>query len=151
MPVPEVQFDELYRELILDHYRNPRHRGTLDDATHHAEGLNPTCGDEVYIDLVLDDETVQQMAFEGQGCSISQASTSMLSDMITGKRVSEARDITKKFEDMLVAGQEPDPEIGDLEAFQGVAKFHARIKCATLAAKVLEDALESPVSAQRGG
>lgn len=151
MPGQEALFDDLYRELILEHHRSPRHRGSLEHPTHRAEGLNPTCGDEVRIEAELENGAIKDVAFEGQGCSISQASSSMLSDIVTGKAVTEALEIARKFDAMLVKGDTPAPEIGDLEAFQGVAKFHARIKCATLASKVLAECLESPVGATSGG
>lgn len=146
MPVPDVQFDDLYRELILEHYRSPRNRGTLTGATHAAEGLNPTCGDEIRIEALLADGRIADVRFSGQGCSISQASASMLTELVAGKPIDDAGAIMRKFEAMLVEGAEADPVIGDMEAFHGVAKFHARIKCATLAAKVLDECLTTPVA-----
>jgi nitrogen fixation protein NifU and related proteins len=151
MPGQEALFDDLYREIILDYSRNPRNKGTLAGATNHAEGLNPVCGDEVRIDVALDNGRIGQYAFDGQGCSISQASASILGEVVSGKAIDEALAIAKKFESMLTSGAEVDPALGDLEAFQGVAKFHARIKCATLASKVLADALASPTTATPGG
>lgn len=141
MAIPEPQFDELYRDLILDHYRRPRNRGRLAEATVHAEGANPVCGDEVSLDLRLEDGRIAEAAFEGQGCSISQASASMLTEQVAGRTVAEARALARAFEQMLVAGVPPARELGDLEAFQGVARFPIRVKCAMLGWKVLEDAL----------
>ncbi len=141
MGIPEPQFDDLYRDLILDHYRRPRNRGRLAGATVHAEGANPVCGDEVLLELRLEDGRIAQAAFDGQGCSISQASASMLTEHVAGRTVDEARALAHAFEEMLVGGAPPGPELGDLEAFQGVARFPIRVKCAMLGWKVLEDAL----------
>ncbi len=142
MAIPEPQFDELYRELILQHYRRPRNRGRLPTASLRAEGANPVCGDEVAIELEMNDGRIARAAFDGQGCSISQASASMLTEAVAGKSVAEARRLANAFERMLVHGEPPTPELGDLEAFQGVAKFPVRVKCALLSWKVLERALE---------
>ena len=147
-----TQLDELYREVILDHYRNPRRRGTLTGAHLHAEGNNPTCGDEFSLDIVVDDGVVTDAAMQGQGCSISQASGSMMMDAIVGRSVDEIHDLTRKFKVMMTIedGDDPlDPErpgsvLGDLEALQGVRKFPVRIKCADLAWTTLEDALSQP-------
>lgn len=141
MAIPEPQFDELYRELILQHYRRPKNRGHLPAATLRAEGANPVCGDEISIELEMNDGRISRAAFDGQGCSISQASASMLTESITGRTVAEAQAIAAAFERMLVKGAPPDPELGDLEAFQGVAKFPVRVKCALLGWKVLDRAL----------
>ena len=144
-----TQLDELYREVILDHYRNPRRRGTLTGDHLHAEGNNPTCGDEFSLDIVIDDGIVTDAAMQGQGCSISQASGSMMMDTIVGRSVDEIQDLTRKFKVMMTIedGEDPlDPDrpgsvLGDLEALQGVRKFPVRIKCADLAWATLEDAL----------
>ncbi len=141
--------DELYRSVILDHYRNPRRRGHLTGAHVHAEGQNPSCGDEFFLDLAIADGVVADVAIEGQGCSISQASGSMMADTIVGKTVPEVEDLLSKFKVMMTIeeGENPiDPDrpgsvLGDLEALQGVRKFPVRIKCADLAWTTLEDAL----------
>ena len=145
------QLDDLYREVILDHYRNPRRRGTIDGDHIHAEGNNPSCGDEFYLDIVIDDGVITDAAMQGQGCSISQASGSMMMDAIVGKPVDEVRDIARKFKIMMTIEEGDDPidhdrpgsVLGDLEALQGVRKFPVRIKCADLAWATLEDALTS--------
>ena len=138
--IPEPQFDELYRELILDHYRNPRRHEPLDEADVVAEGYNPLCGDEVELRLRFEDGAVSDLSCSGRGCSISQASASMLTDAVIGKTAAEARRLIEMFQRMLI---EPDAEVpaelGDLEAFQGVARFPVRVKCATLAWHTLED------------
>ncbi len=146
-----AQLDELYREVILDHYRNPRRRGTIDGDHIHAEGNNPSCGDEFYLDVVIDDGVVTDAAMQGQGCSISQASGSMMMDAIVGTPVDEVREISRKFKIMMTIEEGEDPidhdrpgsVLGDLEALQGVRKFPVRIKCADLAWTTLEDALNT--------
>ena len=149
-----TQLDELYREVILDHYRNPRRRGTLAGDHLHAEGNNPSCGDEFSLDIVIEDGVVTDAAMQGQGCSISQASGSMMMDAIVGKSVTEIEDLTRKFKIMMTIEDGDDPVnpdrpgsvLGDLEALQGVRKFPVRIKCADLAWTTLEDALEQAAS-----
>jgi len=141
-PVPEPEFDELYRELILDHYRNPRHREPLAAPDVVAEGYNPLCGDEVELRLVFDDGRVRDLSLSGRGCSISQASGSMLTDAVIGKPVDEVRKLIDMFSAMVTDPTLTAPEaLGDLEALQGVAKFPVRVKCATLAWHTLEDGL----------
>ena len=142
--------DELYREVILDHYRNPRKQGTLQGDHVHAEGNNPSCGDEFFLDVALADGVITDAAMRGQGCSISQASGSMMMDKIIGMSIDDVRDLTHQFKLMMSIeeGDNPvDPEkpgsvLGDLEALQGVRKFTVRIKCADLAWTTLADALD---------
>lgn len=141
--VVEPQFDELYRELILDHYRRPRNNGALESPNRHAEGVNPVCGDEITIDMVVDDDTVQEIAFRGIGCSISQSSASMMTERVKGRPPAEALRVGAHFKAML-NGAAPDPDLGDLEALQGVAQFPVRVKCALLCWKVLEEGLQQP-------
>ena len=144
-----VSVEDLYREVILDHYRNPRHRGRLAEPDAHAEGQNPLCGDEITIDLAIEGDTVTDVAVSGQGCSISQASASMMSDAILGKSRAEIADLTKRFKSMMTitegeAGLDPDrpgAALGDLEALQGVRRFPVRIKCADLPWATLAEAL----------
>jgi nitrogen fixation NifU-like protein len=140
---PEPEFDELYRELILDHYKNPRHRKLLAHADVVAEGYNPVCGDEVEMQLDFDGDRLTDIGVIGRGCSISQASGSMMADLVQGKSVQEIRHLSGEFNKMLTAPDGEVPvELGDLEALQGVAKFAVRVKCATLAWHTLEDGLE---------
>jgi len=142
--------EELYRQVILDHYRNPRRRGKLTGPHVHAEGLNPSCGDEFFLDLLIEDGVVTDMAIDGQGCSISQASGSMMTDAILGKSVEDVRTVSSKFKLMMGINEGEDPldherpgaVLGDLEALQGVRKFPVRIKCADLPWTTLSDALE---------
>jgi len=151
-----MALEELYREVILDHYRNPRHKGSLTHAHFHAEGQNPSCGDEFSLDLVIEDGVLVEVATQGQGCSISQASGSMMADAIKGKTLEEVNEITGKFKLMMSIeeGENPvDPArpgaiLGDLEALQGVRKFPVRIKCADLPWATLADALDEAAAEQ---
>jgi len=144
MNYPEPQLDDLYRELILDHYRHPRNKGDLENANRHVEGYNPLCGDEVELDLIVDEVgVIEDVAFKGRGCSISQASSSMMTDAVKGQTKGEAMALLDAFKKMMMEPEtEPAEELGDLEAFQGVAKFPVRVKCATLAWNVLQEGLE---------
>jgi nitrogen fixation NifU-like protein len=155
--------EDLYREIILDHYRSPRNRGELPvPPAHRTEGFNPLCGDEiiVYVDVddpqKGDDAVVTDVKIGGQGCSISQASASMMSAAIKGKTIAEISDLTRAFKGMMsihestLEGEDaaPEPEdipevnLGDLEALRGVVRFPVRIKCATLSWNTLAQALE---------
>lgn len=145
--------EDLYREIILDHYRTPRNRGELPvpPAT-MAEGHNPLCGDEIQIYLQLEDGVVSDVKVGGQGCSISQSSASMMSAAVKGKTIAEVRALVHKFKTMMSIeeddGEDPGVEVklGDLEALQGVVKFPVRIKCATLAWNTLTQALDEAVA-----
>jgi nitrogen fixation NifU-like protein len=146
--------EDLYREIILDHYRNPRNRGELPTPpAHRTEGFNPLCGDEIVVFLDVADGVVRDLRIGGQGCSISQSSASMMSTAVKGKSVQEARDVIRAFKAMMSIheqaldsddGEEPQSEVklGDLEALRGVVKFPVRIKCATLAWNTLTQGLE---------
>jgi len=144
--------EDLYREIILDHHRNPRNRGELPPPAAHAVGHNPLCGDEIDVFLQVDGSTVTDVKVGGQGCSISQSSASMMSQAVKGKSVDEVRALVRRFKGMMSIPDddgnpiEPDPNVklGDLEALQGVVKFPVRIKCATLAWNTLLDALSQP-------
>lgn len=141
--------EDLYREIILDHHRNPRNRGELAPPAPHAVGHNPLCGDEIDIYLQVDDDVITDVKVGGQGCSISQSSASMMSQAIKGKPVADVRALVRRFKGMMSIPDEdgnpiePDPNVklGDLEALQGVVKFPVRIKCATLSWNTLLDAL----------
>lgn len=139
----EAELDELYKEIILDHYRNPRHRGSLASPTAAHEGLNPLCGDEVTVELLVDGDRISDVAYKGSGCSISQSSASMMMEAINGKALEEVRRLSGDFTRMMRGDDNIDPEsLGDLEALSGVRKFPVRVKCATLAWHTLEEALE---------
>lgn len=152
-----MALDELYREVILDHYRNPRNRKPLDASDAHADGHNPLCGDEISLDLEIVDDEVVGVAIVGRGCSISQSSASMMSEAIKGKSRDEISALTSRFKAMMDideegdAGLDPDRPgsvLGDLEALQGVRKFPVRIKCANLAWTTLEEALAQEASSR---
>jgi nitrogen fixation NifU-like protein len=150
--------EDLYREIILDHYRAPRNRGELPvPPANKFEGFNPLCGDEVVLYLEVDDGTVQDVKIAGQGCSISQASSSMMSSAVKGKNVAEIRRLIRAFKALMsihesklegesdgsdLADELEGVRLGDLEALQGVVKFPVRIKCATLAWNTLQQGLD---------
>lgn len=142
--------EDLYREIILDHYRTPRNRGELDPPAVSAEGYNPLCGDEIRVFIVVENGVVSDVRFNGSGCSISQSSTSMMTTAIMGKSVDEIRKIVRRFKHMMTLDDDGDTtsldetlNLGDLEALQGVVKFPVRIKCATLGWNTLLDALNA--------
>lgn len=135
---------DLYRELILDHARNPRHFGKLDDATHYAEGINPLCGDKLKLFLRIDDDTVQDATFEGTGCAISVASASLLTDIVAGVDVGTAKQFIETVTARLAGPQGDaiaDERLDKLRALEGVRDFPARVKCATLAWHALRSAI----------
>ncbi|MDR7521338.1 MAG: SUF system NifU family Fe-S cluster assembly protein [Armatimonadota bacterium] len=136
-----MALDDLYREVILDHYAHPRNRGRLEPSDIAVEGANPLCGDELALFVRLEGDRVGDVRFEGRGCSISQASASMMTDAIKGKTLEEVRALIGAFKGMM-HGQEPEVDLGDLVALQGVRRFPVRIKCATLAWVALEQGLE---------
>ena len=141
----EASLTSLYQELILEHYRNPRNKGELADRTVEAYVANPVCGDEVTVHMRLDGDRIEEIAFEGQGCSISQAAVSMMTALVKGKDRSEAIGLADLFTDMMHQGEgaSPDRSLGDLRALQGVAKFPVRIRCALLAFDALRKALSA--------
>ena len=146
---PEPELDELYRELILDHNRRPRNHEIPSNAQVRAEGYNPVCGDEVDMGIVFEDDRVADVGLVGRGCSISQASGSMMSELVKGKRIEDIRRLTDEFTAMLTVPDAAVPEeLGDLEALQGVGKFAVRVKCATLAWHTLADGIAQH---ERGG
>ncbi|OEH92289.1 Fe-S cluster assembly sulfur transfer protein SufU [Bacillus solimangrovi] len=135
-----VNLDQLYRQVIMDHYKNPRNRGTLEDDNVTIDMNNPTCGDRIQLHLKLEDGKIADVKYDGEGCSISMSSASMMTQAIKGLEVEEALKLSKVFSDMMQDKEydEEDLDLGDIEALQGVSKFPARIKCATLAWKALE-------------
>ena len=163
-----ADLEELYREIILDHYRSPRNRGELPvPPAHKVEGFNPLCGDEVvlYIDVDPATDTVRDVKIAGQGCSISQASTSMMSAAVKGKPLADVQQLIRAFKALMsihesklegdgegdgsdLAAELAGVRLGDLEALQGVVKFPVRIKCATLAWNTLQQALDETAQTQ---
>lgn len=135
--------DDLYRRVIMDHYQKPRNKGKLEDENGLVINLNnPTCGDSISLSLQVENGVVVDAKFLGEGCSISMSSASMMTEAVKGKNEEEALRLIQIFSDMM-QGKEPDDSIdlGDIEALQGVCKFPARIKCATLAWKALEQGI----------
>lgn len=139
------ELDELYQDIILDHYRNPRNRRRLESPDIAAHGLNPFCGDEVYLDLKLNDGHIAEVGFSGQGCSISQASVSIMTGLLKGKTLDEARELHQRFKRLMRGEELPEEEqeeLGSLEALEGVRRYPIRIKCAMLGWATLDDGIE---------
>ncbi|MFO1445271.1 SUF system NifU family Fe-S cluster assembly protein [Bacillus sp. Bva_UNVM-123] len=135
--------DSLYRQVIMDHYKKPRNRGVLEDDSLTINMNNPTCGDRIQLTLKLEDGKVVDAKFEGEGCSISMSSASMMTQAIKGKNIEEALKLSEVFSQMMQGKDyDSDLDLGDIEALSGVAKFPARIKCATLAWKAMEKGLK---------
>jgi nitrogen fixation protein NifU and related proteins len=138
-----MQLDELYRQVIMDHYQRPRNQKSLSDEAVTVDLRNPSCGDEIALQMIVKSGVVQDVSFKGSGCSISMASASMMTEAIKGKPVEEALQLSQSFREMM-KGQDVDLDaMGELEALHGVSKFPARIKCATLAWQALERAASS--------
>ena len=132
--------DQLYRTVIMDHYKNPRNKGSLEENSVTIDMNNPTCGDRIHLTLKLADGVVEDAKFDGEGCSISMSSASMMTQIVKGKSLDDALELAGIFSKIML-GEEYDEEkfdLGDVAALQGVAKFPARIKCATLAWKAME-------------
>ncbi|WP_010532219.1 Fe-S cluster assembly sulfur transfer protein SufU [Lentibacillus jeotgali] len=136
--------DTLYRQVIMDHYKNPRNKGSVDGDALTVDMNNPTCGDRIQLQLQVEDGVVQDAKFTGEGCSISMSSASMMTQAVKGKKLDDALNMSKAFSDMML-GEDVDTEeldMGDVEALQGVSQFPARIKCATLAWKAMEKGVQ---------
>ena len=147
--------EELYKEIILDHYRNPRHQGELEcPPAHKTEGFNPLCGDEVSLTFLIEEDSIKELRITGHGCSISQASASMMASAVQNKSIEEVRDLSREFKAMMsiheetISNTDQEPvspaalTLGDLEALKGVVKFPVRIKCATLSWNTLLTGLD---------
>jgi len=134
---------ELYQEVILDHNRRPRNFGPLPEANHHAEGVNPLCGDHLALHVDVEDGVIARLTFEGAGCAISRASASLMTDAVKGKRVEEAEQLVEQFRRMVVSSADEPVEtgLGKLNVLCGVREFPARVKCASLAWHTLHAAL----------
>lgn len=133
----------LYRQVIMDHYKHPRNRGSLDGEVIAVELNNPTCGDTILVEVDVVDCVINDIKFDGEGCSISLASASMMTQAVKGKTVEEARDLAHTFSQM-VMGEDVDgvEDLGDIEALRGVTKFPARVRCATISWEAMEKATE---------
>ncbi len=137
-----MSLDSLYQESILDHCKNPRNYGAIDGPKVAIHQENPSCGDQIDLQLVLDDaELIQDIKFTGHGCAISQASASMMTLAVTGKTRNEARSAVQTFRAMITKGEALTDDLEELEALQGVRKFPVRVKCAMLAWNALESLL----------
>lgn len=141
-----ANLDTLYRQVIMDHYKNPRNRGELDENDENItiNMNNPTCGDRIQLQLIVEDGKVEDVKFDGEGCSISMSSASMMTQAIKGLEVEKALKLSNVFSEMIQGKEydEEDLDLGDIEALQGVSKFPARIKCATLSWKAMEKGLQ---------
>jgi nitrogen fixation NifU-like protein len=135
--------NSLYQQLILEHYRNPRNRAELPEKTVEVHMANPVCGDEIRLQLRVEDDAIQEAKYIGQGCSISQAAVSMMTTLLRGRKLSDADAIADRFTQMMHGDPDAakDPSMGDLRALQGVSKFPVRIKCALLGFDALQEAL----------
>jgi nitrogen fixation NifU-like protein len=130
-----TELEDLYQEVILDHYRSPRNHRVLEDASHRAEGYNPLCGDRLTVYLKVESGVIVDVTFEGSGCAISQASASVMTSSLKGKTRAEAEDLFERFRSLVTGeGDQADAmELGELAALSGVSRFPTRVKCATLA------------------
>ena len=148
LPKSSAEVSALYQEMILDHYRRPRNKGTLERADASVEVKNPLCGDEIGLQVAFDGDNVCDLKFSGRGCSISQASASMMTQLVKGKSTEEIGAIRGQFRDLMLGNVSPadDAQLGSLRALSGVARFPARVKCALLAWNALESALAERAS-----
>ena len=147
-----MDVDALYQEIILDHYKNPQHEGLREPYEAEVHHVNPTCGDEVTLRVHLDGETVEDVSYAAEGCSISQAAASVMAELLIGKNVSEAMSVHDTFLELMQGRGQVEPDEDVLEdgvAFAGVAKFPARIKCALLPWMAWKDATATAVVEQR--
>ncbi len=142
---PEPKLSELYQELILDHYRRPRNKGTLAEPTYSVSLNNPLCGDEIDLQLKVEGELIREVRFIGRGCSISQASASMMTQLLKERSVTEALALAGRMSAMMQGDETAarDKTLGELRALAGVAKFPVRIKCALLPWNALTEAVET--------
>jgi nitrogen fixation NifU-like protein len=144
--------NSLYQQVIIEHFKRPRNKGALEDADVRAHLNNPTCGDEVLLMLKLDGERIAAAKFVGEGCSISQSSISMMTQLVVGKTREEAEELARKFTALMHGDSEVarDKSLGDLRALKDVSKFPVRVKCALLGWNALEEALRSRAADQVG-
>lgn len=134
--------EQIYKQVILERSRSPKHYGVLDPHDMRQEGINPSCGDELTLTLRVEDERIVDAAFEGHGCAISRASADLMADALRGRTRAEARALATAFKSMIRGEPLPDDlDLGELKALEGVKRLHARVKCATLPWTTLETAL----------
>ena len=141
--VPDVQLSSLYQQLILEHYKKPRNRGLLEDRTVEVHVRNPACGDEIKLQLKIDDGVIRDLRFLGEGCSISQASVSMMTVILKDRSIKEALGLARRFTQMMHGDPEAarDRSLRDLRALEGVSRFPIRVKCALLGFDALQEAV----------
>ncbi|TRZ71450.1 MAG: SUF system NifU family Fe-S cluster assembly protein [Streptomycetaceae bacterium] len=138
-----MELDSLYQEVILDHYKHPQHKGLSPTFSAQVSHVNTSCGDEIILNIILEDDVITSLTWEGQGCSISQASVSMMTDLLTGKSLEESETIVKSFSELMASKgtSAGDPEIlEDAVVFAGVSKFPGRVKCSLLGWMAFKDA-----------
>ncbi len=143
--------DALYKEVILDHYQNPRNRDRLTEPSVATEGYNPTCGDQLTLQLRLEDGKIAGVGLQGKGCAISQASASMMTEAVLNRTLEEANRLSESFRSFMTSEEHDHEDLGDLEVLEGVRQFPVRIKCATLAWHTLQEALKEYRQGQREG
>ncbi|MGH3955992.1 NifU-like protein [Mycobacteroides salmoniphilum] len=146
-----MRLEQMYQEVILDHYKHPHHRGLREPFAAEVHHVNPTCGDEVTLRVALDDNRIADISYDGQGCSISQAATSVLTDQVIGLTVDEALKTVASFNEMISSRGTIDGDediIGDGVAFAGVSRYPARVKCALLGWMAFKDALVQATNAE---
>jgi len=142
-----ISMDSMYQDIILDHYKNPQHRGLVDPFDAEVHHVNPTCGDEVTLRVRLADGTIADLGWDGEGCSISQASTSVMSGLVVGKPVTDALALERKFLELMQSRgtaeltEDDEEELEDAVAFEGVSKYPARVKCALLGWMAMKNAV----------
>ena len=138
-----ADLNDLYQEVILDHNKRPRNFRVIEGPSHHAEGFNPLCGDQLSLTLRVDGDTISDVAFQGSGCAISKASASLMTDAIKGKSVDEAQSLFQRFHSMVTTPPaQPVENMGKLSVLAGVREFPVRVKCASLAWHTLKAALD---------
>lgn len=150
--VPDVQLNSLYQQLILEHYKKPRNRGLLEDRTVEVHMRNPACGDEIKLQLKIEGEVIRDLRFLGEGCSISQASVSMMTTMLKDRSIEEAIGLARRFTQMMHGDPDAarDRSLKDLRALEGVSKFPIRVKCALLGFDALQEAVRQTRSESEG-
>ncbi len=142
------QLNSLYQQLILEHYRNPRNKAELEEKTVEIHMANPVCGDEIRLQLRIEDDVIEEAKFVGQGCSISQAAVSMMTTLLRGRSLDDADALARRFTELMHGDETAakDKALGDLRALQGVSKFPVRIKCALLGFDALQEALKKSIA-----
>ncbi len=146
-----MQLESMYQEIILDHYKMPKNKGLKDPFDAEVHHVNPTCGDEVTLRVSVDDGVITDVSYDGVGCSISQASTSVMSELVMGKSIEQAMAVQEKFLELMQSKGELEPDedvLEDAVAFAGVSKFPARVKCALLGWMAWKDATAKALSAE---